>query len=46
MLDQQAWLTLAPDLDVEWQQSYDEGLDVADLETLCRTAAAITGILR
>lgn len=43
MLDQQAWLTLAPDLDVEWQQSYDEGLDVADLETLCRTAAATPG---
>ncbi len=43
MLSQQAWLTLAPDLAVEWQQCYDEGLDVADLETLCRTASKTPG---
>ena len=43
MLKDQPWIRFAPDLETEWRQCLDEGLDVADFEALCREAAR-TGI--
>ena len=43
MLKEQPWIRFAPDLEVEWRQCFDEGLDVADFEALCADAAR-TGV--
>ncbi len=39
MLEQQPWIRYAPELDTEWKQCYDEGLDVGDCKALCKAAA-------
>lgn len=44
MLEKQPWIKFAPELYIEWQQCYDEGLDVGDFEKLCRSASQIPDI--
>ena len=41
MMKQQPWIRFAPELFTEWLQCNNEGLDVADLQTLCAEAARI-----
>ena len=36
MLEKQVWLKLAPEMDIEWQQCMDEGLEVESYEAVCR----------
>lgn len=43
MLENCPWIAFAPELEVEWRQCFDEGLDVADCEELCRQAAKLPG---
>lgn len=43
MLNRQPWVHFAPDMYTEWQQSMDEGHEVADLQSLCETVAAKGG---
>lgn len=43
MLEKQPWIAFAPELEVEWQQCLDEGLDVAGLKALCQQAASAPG---
>ncbi len=43
MLENTPWIAFAPELEVEWRQCVDEGLDVADCEEICRRASKIPG---
>ena len=44
MLENQPWIKFAPELYMEWQQCYDEGLDVGDMEELCKSASQTPGL--
>lgn len=39
MLNHQPWVHFAPDMFTEWQQSMDEGHEVADMRAVCETVA-------
>ncbi len=41
MLENTPWIAFAPELEVEWKQCLDEGLEVADCEEVCRQAAKL-----
>lgn len=43
MLENTPWIAFAPELEVEWKQCLDEGLEVADCEEVCRQAAKLPG---
>lgn len=46
MLEEQAWIRLSQDMEVEWQQAMDEGRAVEDFRTICETIQKNQGSLQ